>query len=243
MVGVRVELRPRAAHAGDPHERRDAAGIASRCGHASGDERGRDRALDLGVRRVEELVDVHRSGRRLEGGRVIGLVPDRPEVDERIAAGDGIREVTEPCALERRPGSALPAVRPAGSSDERHERRDPVRVQTLQDAVVRPPAVRGITRVLGVVRRAAGDVVPANGEANDVDAEILELVEPRVERARAVDEPRVILDPESCPGRSVGRRRRRDTDAEDGQADEEDAEPGCHRRQLSASASRAACHG
>ena len=50
------------------------------------------------------------------------------------------------------------------------------------------------------------DLIPVQIEAHDVDAELLEAVEPLVERAGAVDEPGVVLDSETGVRRRVGGR-------------------------------------
>ena len=59
--------------------------------------------------------------------------------------------------------------------------------------------------VAGVVGRSLRDRIPAHRVAHDIDAEPVELVEPRLERARAVGEPGVVLDPVERAGRSVRR--------------------------------------
>ena len=56
-------------------------------------------------------------------------------------------------------------------------------------------------------RALSCDEIPADGVANDVDAEPVELVEPRLERAGTVEKPGVVLDPHLRAGRSLRRAR------------------------------------
>ena len=62
---------------------------------------------------------------------------------------------------------------------------------------LRRPFEHGVAVLPGVLAARRLDLVPVQVEADDVDAELLEPVEPLVERAGAVDEPGVVLDPEA----------------------------------------------
>src|SRR5439155_9604632 len=78
----------------------------------------------------------------------------------------------------------------------------------------------------GVVPRIAPlgrlDLIPVEVDAHDVDAERLELVEPVVQRAGAVSEPGVVLDPVADVGRSP--HARCDAAGGESKADEGDGE-------------------
>ena len=71
--------------------------------------------------------------------------------------------------------------------------------QAAQDGVRAAPVVGLVVRV----RRAGGllarDLVPAQREADNVRAEQVERLQPRLERCRV--QPRVVLDPVLDPGR------------------------------------------
>ena len=82
---------------------------------------------------------------------------------------------------ERRPGRRRPtgsatAVRPARRAVERHDRRDPVLAEPFEDRVRAPPAPLPAHLL---------DLVPVDREADELDADPVELCDPLVERAAA----------------------------------------------------------
>ena len=80
--------------------------------------------------------------------------------------------------------AANAAVRPARRSVERDHWCDPAIAQSFEHRVRVPPVPLPANLL---------DLVPVDGEANEVDADPVELVEPLVERPRSVDEPRIVL--------------------------------------------------
>jgi hypothetical protein len=78
-----------------------------------------------------------------------------------------------------------------------------VAAKASEHGVRRAPVVGGVERVARNGRACARDRVPAHREANDVDPEPIELVEPRLERAGALREPGIVLDSGERPRRRV----------------------------------------
>ena len=92
-------------------------------------------------------------------------------------------------------------------------------VERLEHVGAVAPPVGGIVgraRPLGPLAR---DLVPADGEAHELDAEPVEPVDPLLERSRAEDQPGVVVDPEASGARGLSRRREGagDEAAEDGE--------------------------
>ena len=195
MVRVRVEASTGAAHAADPLDRRDAAAGAARRGHAARDLRPRDHGVDRRVAGVEDLADVDARRGRAQPARLVRLVPHQPLRHPAVARGGGPGEAGE---RGRARGEVLrpAAVRPPGRPDDPDHGRDPAAAETVEDRVAVLPGVLAARRL---------DLVPVQVEAHDVDTELLEPVEALVERAAAVGEPGVVLDPEAHVRRGVSR--------------------------------------
>ena len=195
MVRVRVEPRVREVHAADPVDRRDAARATARSGHAAGDEVRAVRALERVVGRVEQQAHVRARARRAELPVLVRLVPDHPAPHVGIALRRRVGEVRERARALRRPVRGAAAVGPARRADERHDRRDAARAQPAEQDVAGGPAVRRVEMRRRLRRTLRRDLVPAQVDADDVDAERVDLVEPLVERPRPPEQPRVVLDP------------------------------------------------
>ena len=185
-----------AAHAADPLDGRDTAARAARRGDAARHLRARDHGVDRGVAGIEDLADIRRSAR---SGAASAPGSARSTSATASPSDSGWR---------RRGRSRRTRTRPARSSSP--GRRSPTRgVPTI-------PTTAGIPRPRRPLSTASLssqayspcvglDLIPVQVEAHDVDAELLEPVEPLVERAAAVDEPGVVLDPEADVRRGVGR--------------------------------------
>ena len=195
MVRVRVEPRVREVHAADPVDRRDAARATARRGHAAADEVRAVRPLERVVGRVEQQPHVGARARRAELPVLVRLVPDHPAPHVRVALGRRVGEVRERARARRRPVRGASAVRPARRADERHDRRDAARAKPAEQDVAGGPAVRRIEVRRRLRRTLRRDLVPAQVDPDDVDAERVDLVEPLVERPRSPEQPRVVLDP------------------------------------------------
>ena len=217
MVGVRVEARSGGAHAADERDGRDAAGGGARRRDAAADLGAAVHGVDRAVGGVEELAHVRRRRRRAQPASLVRLVPDEPASHPAVARRGGAGEAGERrCAGSevRRPT----AVGPARRADQPDHGRDAARPEAVQDEIG-----------LGPVRLAGSalDPVPVQVEADDVDAERLEPVEPVLDRAAAVREPGVVLDPEADSTRGIGRR-----SSEAQQADENRCDCEAHRQRV-----------
>ena len=189
-----------------PGERPVAAAVPARRRHASRDERAPVRAVDRRVAGIEQRLHVEARRRPGEVEVLVRLVPDRPLADERVALRGGVGEVGErPRALRRRVRLAA-AVRPRRRAVQRDERLDAALVQAVEHGVGSLPPVRGIVRRERARRLRRRDLIPVDAVADDRHAELLHDVEPVVERAGTVGEPRVVLDPVLHVRRRRGRR-------------------------------------
>ncbi len=200
VVRVRVEPGTRRVHAADEGDRRDPAGRAARRGDAAADLRARRRAVDRGVRGVEQRLRVDARRGRAQPAPLVRLVPDQPVLDERIPVGGAAREACEPPLRARRP------VRASG-------RRSPS-AACPRSSPPAPSRARGGpagSRPTGPSRSAplrASISFQFERVADELDAHRVERVEALVERARAVGDPGIVLEPVADVRRRVGRRRR-----------------------------------
>ena len=147
----------------------------------------RDHGVDRRIAGVEELADVDARRSRAKPARLVRLVPHQPLRHPAVARGGGPGEAGERRTLPERsssPGRRSPSRRP----DDPDHGGDAAAAQAVEDCVAVLPGVLAARRL---------DLVPVQVEAHDVDAELLEPVEPLVERAAAVGEPGVVLDPEA----------------------------------------------
>ena len=195
IVRVRVQECVRGGHAPDPGHRRDAAGRGARRSHATTDLRVECRAVNRVERRVEQLRHVRQRRGRAQPPALVRLVPDEPQLHPGIALRSGGGKRRERGARPRRPVRRSAAVRPARRPVERDDGRDPTVVQALEDRVHVSPTPLPAHLL---------DLVPVDREANEVDADPVELVDPLVERPRPVDEPRVVLKAVPDERRRVG---------------------------------------
>ena len=143
--------------------------------------------MDRLVGRVQELADIHGRCRRAKPPRLVRLVPDEPLVDPAVVARGRLAKLGERGRPRREVGSPA-AVRPARRADEADDRGDAAIVQAIQNQIALLPVLLAAHRL---------DPVPVEVEADDVDPEALQPVEPVVKRAGAVGEPGVVLDPEA----------------------------------------------
>ena len=192
---VGVELRVRPGHPLHPGDRRDAPQPAPRSRHAAADLGMPQNRMDRLVRGVEQVLDVDPRLRRPEPQALVGLVPDQPVLDPRVAAGDGVREGAHVSRMRRREVRGAPAVRPGRRADQRHHRRQAVAAQPAQDPVRTVPVVSAVAHVIRIRRSLRRDVVPVDREADERDAKPLERRKALVELPRTELEPRVVLNP------------------------------------------------
>ena len=144
--------------------------------------------VDRRVAGIEELADIRRRRRRAQPARLVRLVPHR-------ATGSPSCSGSRPCAAK--PANAAAPGAKFGVLPPFAQRGEPTSPTTAgMPRSCRP--FRTQIAVLPVLLAAHRlDPVPVEVEAHDVDPEALEPVEPLVERAGAVDEPGVVLDPEA----------------------------------------------
>ena len=212
----------RLLHAGDPVDGRDAADAAARRGDAAADLDVPQRPVERGVGRVQEPLDVDLRRGRAQPDPLVRLVPDEPAAHPRVAArgrgregGDTSRRASAPSSTDgRRSPSAGVPVTPTIASI-------PCSWRPRRTASQRAPAIGGVERVGGVPRPLRGDLVPAEREAHDLDAECLELREPRVDGAGPAQQPGVVLDPVADAGGRVGAFGRGEDDEGGGRGDQD----------------------
>ena len=198
---VRVELRVRRRHAAHPRERTETAAVSARRRDPAGHERQRVRAVDRRVRGVEQPRDVEARRGRRERTPLVGLVPDRPFADEGVPPRRRVGEVGERRRIRRCHVRRTAPVRPRRRAVQRDQGLDATRVQSLQDRVHAAPPVRGVVRrerARGLRRR---HLVPVDAEADRRHAQALDEIEPMLERAGPVQQPRVVLNPVLDPAR------------------------------------------
>ena len=144
-------------------------------------------ALMLAVRGVEELLHVGLGRRRLEPDRLVRLVPDHPPRDEAVAERGLGGELGEDRSLDGRDVRAGVVVRPPGRAPQRHHRLEAVGVERAEQPVGPSPVV---------VTGRALDAIPAEGHADRVEAQTIELRDAVGEPSGAELEPGVVLDAE-----------------------------------------------
>ena len=172
------------------------------------------RAVDRRERGVEQLRHVRARRGRLQPPPLIRLVPDEPELHPGVAFRGRCRERGEGGSRGRRPVRGTAAVRPARRPVERHDGRDAMFAERLQHRVRAAPLALAAHLL---------DLVPVEREADELDAHVVERLDPLVERARPVEEPGVVLEPVTHVRRGVGGRSRRETGSDDGGEQEDPA--------------------
>jgi hypothetical protein len=94
---------------------------------------------------------------------------------------------------------------------------------TIAEIPRRRRLVRPVAALPRLRRLARADAIPVERETHEVDPERVELCEALLQRAGAVGDPRVVVDPVADAGRGVGARRHEGRHHGDEQAEENDA--------------------
>ena len=174
------------------------------------DARGND-GLDRLRRRVEEPGHVEDRRWWREPAALVGLVPDDPPANPRVALRGRPGERRKRRGRARRDVRRTTAVRPTGRAQERDDRRKAGATQRLEDVVHRLPVELPPSRL---------DRPPVERHAHHLRAELVESRDALFECRGTELEPCVVLDadPEAGPCRGGGRKERR---CEDCTADDE----------------------
>ena len=196
VMGVGVELRVRAAIARIHGDRCDPAASPREGGHAPCDLDAVDRGVQLRVRGVEQLSDVRLGASSAAGrpscsarSRSSTAAPTGIAAQPRARSWRTTRPRTAPsCGPARR--SPTQACRTGSRPDRSRGDEGRGGRRSTHASHTRGRADRGDRGA------CPGDAVPPDREADDVDAELRQLVQPRRERSGAVCEPGIVGDAE-----------------------------------------------